>query len=86
MKKLIIAATAVALVLPSLSPFVGFGSAGAAAQTTQKAAKKKTPTPPKGPNNPNDVYCNGIYLGTDPDPQVRLKLLKDYDIKNCAGG
>ena len=86
MKKVVIAATALALVLPSFSPLVGLGSGGAAAQTTQKAAKKKTPPPPKGPNSPNDVYCNGVYLGSDPDVNVRLKLLRDYDIKNCSGG
>jgi len=85
MKKLIIAATAVALVLPSVSQLAGFGSAGAYAQTTLSAAKKKTPKAPAGPNKPNDVYCNGVYLGSDPDPQVRLKLLRDYDIKNCGG-
>jgi hypothetical protein len=86
MRKLIIAATALALVLPSLSPLAGLGGVGAAAQTMLSAAKKKTPKPPAGPNKPTDVYCNGVYLGSDPDPQVRLKLLKDYDIKNCGGG
>jgi hypothetical protein len=84
MKKLIIAATAVALVLPSVSQLTGLGGAGAFAQQ-QQSAKKKTPKPPMGPNTPNDVYCNGTYLGSDPDPQVRLKLLKDFDLKNCGG-
>jgi hypothetical protein len=82
MKKLIIAVTAAALVLPSVSQLAGFG--GAAVAQTQQSAKKKTPKPPMGPNKTTDVYCNGTYLGSDPDPQVRLKLLRDFDEKNCG--
>jgi hypothetical protein len=26
----------------------------------------------------NDVYCGGQYLGSDPDPKVRLQILRDY--------
>ena len=41
----------------------------------------KTPGFTKG----NDVYdCTGKYLGTDPDPQIRLQLYREGD-KSCQG-
>ena len=38
------------------------------------AAKKKAMVD----RGPNSVWCGGDYIGSDPDPQVRLKLLKEY--------
>lgn len=32
--------------------------------------------------DPNAVWCNGQYLGSDPDPNVRIQLLKDYGCKH----
>ena len=29
--------------------------------------------------NPNDVYVDGRYAGTDPDPVVRLQIQRDYN-------
>ena len=31
--------------------------------------------------DPNAVYCEGKYLGADPDPAVRLQILRDYGCK-----
>jgi hypothetical protein len=34
----------------------------------------------------NDVVSSGQIVGTDPDENVRLQLLKDADERNDAGG
>lgn len=33
-------------------------------------------------NDGNAVYANGQYLGSDPDPQVRLQLLRTEGLQN----
>ncbi len=48
-----------------------------AAQTTgqgQTAAPKTAPAA----RGANDVFCGGQYLGSDPDPKVRLQIMRDY--------
>jgi hypothetical protein len=76
MKKLLIAATALAFLS---SPLLAQGTNTAPTKVT---ANKPAP---QGPNTKNDVYCNGQYVGSDPDPAVRLQLLKEFDPKNCSG-
>jgi hypothetical protein len=70
MKRLLLVAAAAALLA---SPVFAQTEKPAQAQkgqaTTQKAPAVK---------GPNDVYCGGQYLGSDPDPKVRLQLLRDY--------
>jgi hypothetical protein len=41
---------------------------------------------PRGPNSANDVYCNGQYVGSDPDPNIRLQMLKAFNpgVGGCA--
>jgi hypothetical protein len=34
----------------------------------------------------NDVVSNGEIIGTDPDENARLQILKGADIRNAAGG
>ncbi len=34
---------------------------------------------PRSGNPSYDVYENGQYLGTDPDPNVRLELRRDFE-------
>jgi opacity protein-like surface antigen len=34
---------------------------------------------PRSNHSGNDVYDQGHYLGTDPDPNVRLDLRRDYE-------
>ncbi len=53
------------------------------AQTQQSAKPKATTgqaTQQKAPavKGPNDVWCGGVYLGSDPDPAVRMQILRDY--------
>ncbi len=70
MKRLILIAAAAGLL-----------AAPVLAQTSQQipmaqrveAAKKA----PKA-NNSNDVYCNGQYVGSDPDANVRQQLKRDF--------
>ncbi len=52
------------------------------AQTQQSAPKATTgqAQPKQAPavKGPNEVWCGGVYLGSDPDPAIRLQMLKDY--------
>ncbi len=44
-----------------------------------KATTGQTTAPKAAPGHgANDVWCGGVYLGSDPDPAVRLQMLKDY--------
>lgn len=80
------AALATAIVLPAFAP-------GHAAQaqtyskqqaTTQKAKKAKTQKrvlrngSPYSTNPAHDVYVNGVYVGSDPDPRIRWSLKREY--------
>ena len=38
------------------------------------------------PRSPYDVVEDGIYVGTDPDPNVRLELRRDYTHGGGSGG
>ena len=70
MKRLLLIAAAAALLA---SPVI--------AQTQKPAqATKSQTTTQKAPavKGPNDVYCGGQYIGSDPDPAIRLQMLKDY--------
>ncbi len=35
--------------------------------------------PQRSTNRSYDVYQNGQYVGSDPDPNVRLQLRREYD-------
>jgi hypothetical protein len=78
MKKLLIAAAALAFLASPLSA----QSQGANTNGSKPIANKEAP---KGVNTKNDVYCNGQYVGSDPDPAIRLQLLKDFNTKDCGG-
>lgn len=67
MKRALIVASALAL----------FASPVVAQKSSPETAKQ--PTIEKAqPKGPNDVWCGGVYLGSDPDPNVRLQLLKSH--------
>ncbi len=56
------------------------------AQTSQQVPmKQRVEAAQKAPKTggPNDVYCNGQYVGSDPDANVRQELRRD--IPNCRG-
>ena len=86
MKKLLVAATALALLggpvlaqqkpetpaQPSARPMAP-GTTGAGTPTPQAPAVR----------GPNDVYCGDKYIGSDPDPNVRMQMLKDYTGAEC---
>lgn len=82
-------ALAVAFALPAFGP----GSGTAQGQTVQgkTAAKAKTTKRPVAPrirqvqpvspyaHHPSyDVYVNGEYAGSDPDPRIRWSLRREY--------
>ena len=88
MKKLVIAAAAVAIaaVAPAFSP-----GQQAEAQTyskdqttTKKVKKAKTAKrvvrygSPYSTNPAHDVYVNGNYAGSDPDPRIRWSIRREY--------
>jgi hypothetical protein len=80
MKKLIIAAGVLAL---ATSPLFAQGTNQRTNQgTTGQAIGSEQPSVNKpaqrGQANVNDVYCNGKYIGSDPDPKVRLEMLRSY--------
>jgi hypothetical protein len=66
MRKILLGVTALALLI---GPAVAEQGKTTKQQATQKADK-----------GPNAVFCEGKYIGSDPDPAVRLQMLKDY---NC---
>lgn len=86
--KIIVAATALAIFAAPL----GF-SPGQEAQaqsyskeqtTPHKVKKAKAPKrvvrsgSPYSTNPAHDVYVNGVYVGSDPDPRIRWTLKKEY--------
>jgi hypothetical protein len=86
--KMIVAATAIAVFAAPLA----FGP-GQEAQA-QSYSKEQTTTPkvkkaktqkrvvrhgsPYSTNPAHDVYVNGNYVGSDPDPRIRWTLKKEY--------
>lgn len=52
--------------------------------TTKKAKKAKTQqrvvrsNSPYSTNAAHDVYVNGVYVGSDPDPRIRWTLKREY--------
>jgi hypothetical protein len=74
MKKLIIAlAAAAALASPALAHSGHIKRAGNDLRGVQAQAI---------PNDGNAVFANGQYLGSDPDPQVRLQLLRSEGLRD----
>jgi len=76
-KKIVIAAAALALLTV---PVAAQQSKNAKQATNPQQQQQKAPRlfQGQGIQSGNAVYdCTGHYLGSDPDPQVRLQLLKD---------
>ena len=84
--KIFVAATALAVVAAPL----GAGLEARAQsysneQTTTQKLKKAKPQKrvlrygsPHSTNPAHDVYVNGVYVGSDPDPRIRWTLKKEY--------
>jgi len=60
--------------------------------TTHKAKKKKTTAKrvvrsasPYSTNPEYDVYVNGVYVGSDPDPRIRWSLKREYCSESLDG-
>ena len=61
-------------------------------QTVTHKAKKKTTTKrvvrsasPYSTNPEHDVYVNGVYVGSDPDPRIRWSLKREYCAESLDG-
>jgi hypothetical protein len=69
MKRFLLIAAAAALLA---SPVI--------AQSQKSADQPKGQATQKAPavKGANDVWCGGTYLGSDPDPKVRMQILRDY--------
>jgi hypothetical protein len=93
MKKLILtAALATLLASPAFEVFAreqGRAAAGATHQQGARAAYAQdrnaafAQDPGVGPRfsrDPAEVVVNGRYIGRDPDPNIRLELLRDADM------
>ncbi len=87
--KIIVAATALAVSAAALA--FGAGQQAQAQsyskeQTTTQKVKKRAKTPkrvvrygsPYSTNPAHDVYVNGVYVGSDPDPRIRWTLKREY--------
>jgi hypothetical protein len=83
MKKIFLAIAALALVA---SPVFAQSKSDSSAAPVIKQQQPTTtgqaaqPQPKAAPaiRGPNDVYCGSEYVGTDPDPAVRLQMLRDF--------
>lgn len=85
MKKFLIVIGAFAFLT---SPLFAQGSdQGTTGQATGVQRPVVNKPAPRGPNTQNDVYCNGQYVGSDPDPAIRLQMLKAFDpgAGGCGG-
>ena len=90
--KILIAATALAVAattLPSFSPVQqaqaqSYSQDQATPKKVKKAKKAKTQKrvqrygSPYSTNPAHDVYVNGNYVGSDPDPRIRWTLKREY--------
>jgi hypothetical protein len=85
-KKLIVATAALAMLI---GPALAQSGSRVQEQTSDPSKRggpvttgQAAPTPP-AVRGPNDVYCGGEYLGSDPDPKVRAQLLREAGQKDC---
>ncbi len=59
------------------------------AQAQQQAPKPKATTgqstaPKAAPGHgANDVWCGSEYVGSDPDPAIRLQMLREWHGRGC---
>lgn len=88
--KPLLAAAALAVAIAMTTAFVP-GQTAKAQQTvskekatTHKVKKPKTQKrivrngSPYSTNPAHDVYVNGVYVGSDPDPRIRWSLKREY--------
>jgi hypothetical protein len=80
--KMLLAATALALTAGLALPPVPQARAESTSkqQVTKKKAKaaKQVRRSPYSTNPAHDVYVNGVYVGSDPDPRVRWTIKREY--------
>jgi hypothetical protein len=84
--KLVIAAAALAALV--MSPWTLSSSASAQTPTAKQSAKKKKVVAvakphvrrasPYSTNPEHDVYVNGEYAGSDPDPRIRWSIRSEW--------
>jgi hypothetical protein len=67
-KSLIVCSAAIVLAVSAMSP--------ASAMSAGSKAKKAFAQAPVTTSS-NDVYLNGQYVGSDPDPRVRWTILRE---------
>jgi hypothetical protein len=86
--KILIAATALA-VAAAAPAFAPGQQAQAQTYSNEQAVKQKPKKAktvkrvvrygsPYSTNPAHDVYVNGVYVGSDPDPRIRWTLKKEY--------
>jgi len=84
MKKLLLGAAALAMIAGPVFAqtwvYPGKQPRGQPAPTQSVQPSKPAPAKPTA----NDVYWCDQYVGSDPDVNVRLQLLKDYIKKDCG--
>jgi len=64
------------------------------AQSTPPNSLKRNATPIRVVPRPSAIYSartydvieDGVYLGSDPDPNIRLELRRDYELGGGSGG
>ena len=52
------------------------------AQTQKRVIRN---TSPYSTNPAHDVYVNGVYVGSDPDPRIRWTLKQEYCAESVDG-
>jgi hypothetical protein len=93
--KTFIAAAALAAVIavPSFAPggpaqAQTYSKEQAAPQKPKKAKTQKRVVrygSPYSTNPAHDVYVNGVYVGSDPDPRIRWTLKREYCAESVDG-
>jgi hypothetical protein len=69
-----------ALATPPLaeSGRIGYGAYHAATAGTHRNAAVMTTQWYRTPNDPNAVFSGGTYAGSDPDPNIRAALAREF--------
>jgi hypothetical protein len=81
MTKITVAAGLIAaLATPALaeSGRIGYGAYHAATAGTHRNAAVLTTQWYRTPNDPNAVFSGGTYAGSDPDPNIRAALAREF--------
>jgi hypothetical protein len=78
--KLVLSAAGIALLMATPAEAAKSRKHNTQVSAKHTVSKQKAKRPAVAPSSSNDVFFQGYYLGSDPDPRIRFEIGRDLGL------